>query len=1793
MNFKSYLCKNGLLSILFLFFLFTYVSADRILLVCEESVNANNFERYLEDSLGHQVTVTPTIPAILSINDYEQFWIALYKWPYNAGDYEPVDSTRNKMYPFLQAGGKIALFCDHSNGGGWVEALAAQQNISAFVNSVVPDDKKGQFSIEKSPSSGSKIEVNLSEAMLANPTGAAEFASNEYDVHYPGNVLENNLAGGYGVLHVKGETTKKVGIAFNANNLHSTYSSGRLFVFTDLGNALTGLFSGNTPILKFIASFTTGAVSNVSISPTIVEEDTLNQPAVDNSYSIDLNVILEDTLDTVTTIEYILIDSTATYGATNDYYGNSGAGGILTFQPGDTLKTITITIVDDNIHEGDHYFKVQLFDAIPASKIKFTDGNQQTFVITIQDEDPANVAPDAIDDNASVNEGASTDINVLSNDTDEDKTSIVVSIQSNATYGTLIVNADKTIKYTHDGTEHFTDSFKYKITDQAGEVDSATVYVTINPINDNTPNAVNKTYSVIEGATLDTNGVLAGNTDIDVDQTNTTAYDWLHASLKSSDSTSYGTLTLNSNGSFTYVHDGSNETATADTFTYYSIDSLGHKDSATVIINIVLQNDNAPVTVVDTIVVDEGDSTSLLKSGQTSVLFNDTDADGKAGLTATKVSDPSYGIIAFNSNGTFTYQHNGTENFNDSFTYTASDGVNTSTAGTVVIIINPVNDNTPVAVKDSIVVNEGAAISSLYNSETNVLWNDTDTDLPNDNLTVSVVNGVTNGALLLNLNGTFTYTHNGSESFIDSFSYEVKDAVGHLDTATVKITIIPVNDNTPIATNDAIAVSQGGDTTKLISGELSVLSNDTDPDTNDVLTVSLIIDVTHGTLTLNSDGTFIYTHDGGVTLTDEFTYEVSDLAGHKDTAVVSITAGATNTNDPVAVKDSIATTEGNSVSVLVSGNLSVLDNDTDADMPYDNLTATIFSDVTYGDLTLNTNGTFTYKHDGSENFADNFIYQVEDAAGHTDTITVNISIAPVNDNTPVVQTDTIIVDEGGTATTLKDGETSLLTNASDIDYMDTLKVDSVSVDVSNGTLLVNSDGTFSYTHDGSTNFSDQFTFVVSDLAGAQATGNIIIIINELNDNAPVSVVDSIIVAEGDTATTLTNGNTSVLTNDSDADGMDAVIALLVSDVQYGTLTFDSNGTFIYIHDDSENFIDSFTYQANDGVQNGNTVTVYINITPINDNKPFGQNDSIVVSEGGITTVLYDNTLSVLDNDSDDDINTTLIAILADSVTYGDIYFLEDGTFSYDHDGSENFTDYFTYLVSDGDSLSDTITVKITIIPVNDNLTVTAKDSMYLIEGQSQTVLYDGSTSVLDNDTDIDGMTGVTVLLVKEPLHGTIILNSDGTFKYQHFDNNENYEDYFTYVAIDGSFDTTDVETVSIEIEPIPKPSKAYEAEYYDIDGNGVIDSLHFKFTKPIVLKDSNGVAITTFEIQWEKTTFALNLDSSNFNDDKTIMTVNPSSYLDATPRTSGTMYLLGHYLLNDPVNNKDTLYNVINIVEDKAAPVLTRAEYQFRQFENPDDPAGSDSAKFDALIIDFSEEVKSINGSYPFNFQKNNSDKNEYQMELDLVSLDSTKAIFKVLSFEGAFYADKNDSTWIFADTADNPSLYIADSYNNRQKAAQNRKVPLILDTPKLELKVQILHIVGKEKSDTEIPDLLQVEGVNFTQGAVIIVSSKNAGNAQEEEDHLNLARKQIAIFDLVGNEVISIDNSNSEYLAMEVKTVSGKPSLVINWNGMNSKGRAVASGSYVVIIKFTEDEMFESKNNDIIEKINVKQFVE
>jgi VCBS repeat-containing protein len=982
--------------------------------------------------------------------------------------------------------------------------------------------------------------------------------------------------------------------------------------------------------------------------------------------------------------------------------------------------------------------------------------NIATVSITVT---PVNDVPVANNDNATVAEGGTINMaapGVLANDTDPDGpnalTAILVTGPAHASSFTL--NPNGSYVYVHDGSETTSDSFTYKASDGVATSNTATVSITITPVND-APVAHNDTYSVAEGGTLNQTapGVLGNDTDSDSPT--------LTAVLVSGPAHA-SSFTLNPNGSFTYVHDGS-ETV-SDSFTYKANDGSLNSNVATVNITVTPVND-APVAVNDgPYNVSEGGTLSVASPG---VLTNDTDVDSPT-LTAVLVSGPAHAAsFTLNPNGSFTYVHDGSETLTDSFTYRANDGSLNSNVATVSITITPVND-APTAVNDSYTVAEGG---TLNQAAPGVLGNDTDPDSPT--LTAILVSGPAHASsFTLNPDGSFTYLHDGSETTTDSFTYKANDGSATSNTATVAITVTPVND-APVANNDAYTVNEGGTISPAAPG---VLANDTDPD-SPTLTAVLVSGPTHAaSFVLNADGSFTYVHDGSETTSDVFTYRANDGSANSSVATVTITVSPVN-DAPVANNDTATVAEGGTINQSAPG---VLGNDTDSDSP--TLTAVLVSGPAHASsFTLNPNGSFTYLHDGSETTSDGFTYQASDGVATSNTATVSITITPVND-APVANNDSYTVAEGGTLSPAAPG---VLGNDTDPDSP-TLTAVLVSGPAHASSFTLNPNGSFTYVQDGSETLTDSFTYRANDGSLNSNVATVNITITPVND-APVAVNDGPYnVLEGGTLNVASPG---VLGNDTDVDSPTLTAVLVSGPAHASSFTLNPDGSFTYVHDGSETLTDSFTYRANDGSLSSNVVTVSITISPVND-APVAVNDNYSVAEGG---TLNTPAPGVLGNDTDPD-SPTLTAGLVSGPAHAASFSLNaDGSFTYVHDGSETTTDSFTYRASDGLANSNLATVTITVTPVND-APVAVNDAYAVNEGGTINAVAPG---VLGNDTDVDSPT-LTAVLVSGPTHAaSFALNANGSFTYVH-DGSETTSDTFSYKASDGSA-FSNIATVTITV----------------------------------------------------------------------------------------------------------------------------------------------------------------------------------------------------------------------------------------------------------------------------------------------------------------------------------------------------------------------------------------------------------
>lgn len=316
-------------------------------------------------------------------------------------------------------------------------------------------------------------------------------------------------------------------------------------------------------------------------------------------------------------------------------------------------------------------------------------------------------------------------------------------------------------------------------TDEAGNVSEACTFDLMVEEENTPPVTEDDEYEIDQDETLTraAPGVLLNDTDAEGDA--------LTAEIVTQPEN--GTVTLNSDGSFTYEPNvGYFGT---DTFTYITND--GEEDSApatvTITVNEVVPVNRIPNALAESYTINQGEVLNIDAPG---VLENDSDPDGD-NLTAELRRPAAEGDFSFASNGSFTYEPDPGSTGVDDFIYVAYDGEAFSGEVRVTITVNEVN-SAPVAQNDSYTTNQDEILNI---SAPGVLGNDEDED--EDSLTANLEDGATNGTLTLNSDGSFEYEPDDGFSGQDSFTYRAND--GELDSniATVTITVNPADPAAP------------------------------------------------------------------------------------------------------------------------------------------------------------------------------------------------------------------------------------------------------------------------------------------------------------------------------------------------------------------------------------------------------------------------------------------------------------------------------------------------------------------------------------------------------------------------------------------------------------------------------------------------------------------------------------------------------------------------------------------------------------------------------------------------------------------------------------------------------------------------------------------------------------------------------------------------------------------------------------------------------------------------------------
>jgi gliding motility-associated-like protein len=513
------------------------------------------------------------------------------------------------------------------------------------------------------------------------------------------------------------------------------------------------------------------------------------------------------------------------------------------------------------------------------------------------------------------------------------------------------------------------------------------------------------------------------------------------------------------------------------------------------------------------------------------------------------------------------------------------------------IVVTPVNDP-PSTVNEVVITPEQTPVNGD-------LLTAADTDPDGDPLIVNTtpVAGPDNGSIVINSDGTYTYTPNGNYNGNDMVVVEICDngipPLCAFD--TLFITVTPVN-NPPVAVNDVMATDPG------IPVSLHIGDNDSDTD-GPSLTWNIIVLPDSGTVVLIGDS-LIYTPNAGVGTTgpviDTLIYQVCDngIPNLCDTAMVIIYIPNSDL-PPVVTNEHVTGIEDQLLIIDVLGN--------DNDPNQDTLTVSPGSGTTpNGSWTVDVNNNIIYQPNSDFNGNDTIIVQVCDQTTPIPFCindTVFIVVNPVNDP-PVVTNDTAI-------TSVNTPVSGDLTGPGESDPDGTILTANVNpvAGPSNGTIVINNDGTFTYTPANGFSGTDTVVVEVCDNGVPQPSicvyDTLFIIINS---SLPPFIPDTVVTTPQDSTITFCLDIT-----DPEGNGPFTIGNINCADLGNVSAVINSNQVCItYVPTPGINGIDTICITLCDASSICGTYNPIVNITPfvntppvVNDTTVFTPMDSTI------------------------------------------------------------------------------------------------------------------------------------------------------------------------------------------------------------------------------------------------------------------------------------------------------------------------------------------------------------------------------------------------------------------------------------------------------------------------------------------------------------------------------------------------------------------------------------------------------
>ena len=619
-----------------------------------------------------------------------------------------------------------------------------------------------------------------------------------------------------------------------------------------------------------------------------------------------------------------------------------------------------------------------------------------------------------------------------------------------------------------------------------------------------------------------------------------------------------GNDTIIGNGTANITWDDADQYSTIYYWYAVAVDNEESNKSDPWIFTTLSQNNPPVIDAIDDQIIDEGDSFSSISLDDFVSDAEDSDENiswsysGNVELVVSIVDRVASIVIP-------DVDWFGEEIVN--FTATDTGGRNDSVD--VLFRVNSVNDYPFILTPNVLVAIEDETYSVDYDAD------DVDGDLLTWNLN--------SNASFLSIDsfvGLLSGTPGDSDVGVFWVNVSVVDGNGGLDWSNFTLTVYGDNEY-PVANDDYVFVSEGNSVNQLINGDDSVLDNDTDADF-DTLTASLISSPLYDSgFIFNSDGTFIYTHDGSETSFDSFVYNVSDGKGGWDHATVYITIIGNNDEPIITTVDVETATEDVLYSVDYDAN----------DPEFDSISWSLNTNASF--LSINSGNGILSGTPGNSDIGSYWVnVTADDGNGGLDFSNFTLSVLNVNDQPEITTID-------------------VSTATKEILY----SVDYDAVDVDVGDVLV-----WSLVSNASFLGIDSVSGVLSGVPGDSDVGVFWVNVSVLDGNGGLDWSNFTLTVYNTNSPPVANDDNNitdedqsliidVLHNDNDIDGsINPASILIINNPLHGSLNINySTGLITYIPNSNYYGNDVFNYTIEDDVGAvSNIASVQIIINSIND-----------------------------------------------------------------------------------------------------------------------------------------------------------------------------------------------------------------------------------------------------------------------------------------------------------------------------------------------------------------------------------------------------------------------------------------------------------------------------------------------------------------------------------------------------------------------------------------------------------------